>query len=335
MGGLTMKKSEIFLSTIALCSLVACTIYTTFNFINADKQAPTISCEQEMLETSVASFKNNPNLLLEGMKAKDNVDGDISDHILVEKIEKSGKTSNQFTITYVVYDQATNAKRYKRKLILSDYYPTQFYCGNALRFSQGSKVDLRNYISVIDAIDGDISSRIVYKAPSTLLTGEAKVGEYPCEATIVNSLKDEATISFQVEICGDSENESDYSPQITLSDYVVTCPKGKNFDPLNYLSGIREQGKVYQIDSGSLYYYEPMIEDYVEVNLNEMDVDPSFLVSEKEVDHVPGNWINAQFIHFTSDLDENTPGEYTGEYTYTSPFTGFTTSVVMHIVVEE
>ncbi|MBQ0066255.1 MAG: hypothetical protein KBT48_10880 [Firmicutes bacterium] len=323
-------KRKIVLAILCVSSLGACIAYSALNWMNKDKEAPVFMMEDNRIETTLEQIKQEPSVLFSGMVAKDNVDGDVTSRILLEKLEK--KSENVFKADYVVYDSSSNYKEASRELVIQDYYSPQFYCEHSLRFPEGTKVDLKNYITVKDAIDGDISSKVVYSAPSVLVSGEASVGVYDCSATILNSVYDEKSITFKVEILGNSENTNDFAPEIILSQNNISLEKGQAFDSLNYITGIKDNGTTYQIDRGLMYRYNVEIDSYEPVENIEL-YNPSELISEKQIQGEEGNWISSSVIGFQSDLDTNKPGEYIAQYWYTSPTTGFTTSATIHIVV--
>ena len=100
------KKTVVIL---ALVNIVIIGIIIYF-YINSDKNAPTIYFEDNGLTYTETM---NTERLLEGVKAVDDVDGDVSDSLVVEKIT-TDEENGQATIVYGARDKHENIMKLSR-----------------------------------------------------------------------------------------------------------------------------------------------------------------------------------------------------------------------------
>ena len=104
-----MKQRLITLILAAAC--LACGVIAFFVYITQDHSAPKISVKEKKITYQEGS---DYGVLLEGVTAKDNIDGDISSQIFVDKIvpTQDGKA----VVYYGVIDNAGNVGTGRRKI---------------------------------------------------------------------------------------------------------------------------------------------------------------------------------------------------------------------------
>ena len=97
---------------VILCALDAVLLaFSIFLFVSEDRTAPVISYSEE---GPVYREGMDDAELLEGVTASDNVDGDVTDSLLIEKI--SGTGEGTVIVTYVARDEANNVEKVSRTL---------------------------------------------------------------------------------------------------------------------------------------------------------------------------------------------------------------------------
>lgn len=102
-----MKLAVIGFS-IADAALIAA---SAFLYINLDRTAPTISFEDNDRKLIYTEGMREEELL-EGVSAADNVDGDVSDSLLIEKISETA--NGNVIVTYVALDSSNNVTKRSR-----------------------------------------------------------------------------------------------------------------------------------------------------------------------------------------------------------------------------
>ncbi len=93
-----------------------------YSYIRLDKTAPVFSCEEPELSVSMSAGNE---VLLQGLTAYDDKDGDITDRIMIKGITQL-ITDNTAKITYIVFDSANNMAVYTRVLRYTDYEKPHF-----------------------------------------------------------------------------------------------------------------------------------------------------------------------------------------------------------------
>ena len=82
-----------------------------------------------------------------------------------------------------------------RTLHYTDYTSPHFYLSQALRYTVGSPINIRDRLTAMDAVDGDLSSQI--KITSTNLVSTVP-GSYPVTFEVTNSLGDTSTLTASI-----------------------------------------------------------------------------------------------------------------------------------------
>ena len=130
--------------------------YRWWRITVTDIEAPTISISEGVLEVSV----NDPvESFYQGVSAYDNVDGDVTSSVLIEKIGSINDNA-EVSVTYCAFDKAGNVSKLHRTVRYTDYHSPRFYLHNPLIYAYGRDVDIVNRVGAMDCIDGDISHKI-------------------------------------------------------------------------------------------------------------------------------------------------------------------------------
>lgn len=308
------NKAAILVSVIALAMMSS---YAGYKQGKVDKQAPVLSVDEETIEVVIGASDEE---LLAGVTAKDNRDGDVSDSIVIESIEKNEDSKeNSFLITYVAFDSSGNFGHLSRELIYTDYEPTHFSFTQALRFAENQSFTLFDYIRAEDCIDGDLSAFITLDGGDNLLGQSINSGLYDCTLSVTNSVGDTTELPVQVEVYEDSYEERVLKPQINLKEYLVYIKKGDSFDAEEYLDYIVDGGN-YRID------YGPMV--------TVQNGTQTETVTEKVAQGDTGDWINISEVMVESQVNTEKTGIYNVIYRYISERNGYECTVQMIVVVE-
>lgn len=213
---------------ICLILIVGCLAvflgYRSVAQLASDHKAPEILME-ESLELSV----NDPQtVLLQGVTARDNRDGDVTNSLLVEKVKLVDK-SGKMRVTYAAFDSAGNVAKAEREVQYTDYHSPRFSLSAPLLFTQYSTVDVLNLLTVEDLLDGDISHR----ARATLLddTSINTPGTHNVEFRVTNSLGETVELVLPVEV----RTTGSYEAKLALTEYLVYLNVGEDFQAKNYL----------------------------------------------------------------------------------------------------
>ena len=119
---------------------------------------PEITAPSSVLEVSV---EDKEDVLLKGIKANDDEDGNISDKVFIESIS-AFDDNKQRTVTYAVFDSDDHLVRTTRQIKYSDYTAPVFDIDEALCYYYylSSNEEYKNFVSAESCVDGDLSSKI-------------------------------------------------------------------------------------------------------------------------------------------------------------------------------
>lgn len=223
-----MRRFRIAVIALFILSALLLAASTAFTLFTKDRTCPVIQCPETPLYLSV--YDDAQVRALEGVTASDGKDGDLTDQIFVQSVTKSGLGSTA-TITYAVTDSDNHVATATRTLQYTDYTLPRFSLSQALRYTVGSPINIRDRLTATDVVDGDLSSQI--KITSTSLVSTVP-GSYPVTFEVTNSLGD--TASFTASIVIQEENPN--MPRIYLTQYVVYTRLGEGFDPMVYLHSV-------------------------------------------------------------------------------------------------
>lgn len=236
-----MKKKVLYFFVVVLL----CGSYGAFLVMNQrfgkTGEFPVIEVSNEALEVSV---KAKEKTLLQGIKAFDKEDGDISSKVFIESISEFDDQDYR-TITYGVFDSDDNLTRATRKLKYNDYEKPEFYLNKALCFNyMNDDSTIKEYIRAKSKVDGDITSKITMRSDS--------VNNY-FTFSVKDSCGGESEIKLKAEILNTKPQI-----EIELSDYLIKVEKGTDIDPKSYIENITYMG----IEDDSLSYDVKVTNNY-------------------------------------------------------------------------
>lgn len=262
-----------------------------------DSSGPKMSIEQEVLKVSVGDPEEN---LLEGITAKDQKDGDVTDSVVLESLSSFISGSTRLA-TYAAFDSDQHVVRGSRRITYTDYTKPEFSMHQLLEYPAGRSSISINGITAEDCIDGDISSSIKVSLGPTY--GLDEVGEYDTVFSVVNSAGDIASFHAYIVVYDPEVNRG---PQFDAKDgeYLVYLNRGEDFHPFDYIEDVKIGGRKYSIVEGNGNYGAEKIDknEKIVVGQNQIDV-------EGEVDSdTPGEYV----IKFSMTLDAGNQETVTG-----------------------
>lgn len=299
-----MKIVKVVVYSACVISLIILGTYLYKTYENKDTDPPVLSVPKVPLQTDVDSTDEE---LLKDVTAVDEVEGNLTDSIFVDKISKGeNKGSKTFDISYVAIDEQLNVVKETRKLIYQDYHPPRFSIEAPLETSSNLELDLSELLTASDVKDGDLTPFIKITGEGINGNdGELIPGDYQVTLEVVNSLGDRTQLPVTVEV---KATLSEKGPAIKLSEYIVYLPINTPFDPTNYLQAVEDE-ETMRVTNGA----------------NK--------VSTEEED-AGGQSIDASAITYSSNVDPAVPGVYQVVYQYTSPTTNQKGHATLYVCVE-
>ena len=236
------NRRKILLALLVALCCIAFAAYYLRQQHTVDREPPKITMQSDELRISVSDPAER---LLDGVRAQDNRDGDVTDSLVVESV--SGVVADKrFTVTYAAFDDAGNVSKAKRTAFYWDYTAPHFSLSAPLIFRAEVMPDVFEPVSAQDVFDGDLSKQI----KATMRTGERRLperGEYLVEFRVTNSLGDTAYLTAPVEMASDWGGAA----RLNLSSYLVYLPKDAAFVPAAYLRDLTAGGQTIALDNRS------------------------------------------------------------------------------------
>lgn len=219
-----MIKNNWMTLAVLLLSILALIGYRVYEGLGTDTVAPEITVDTEVLEISA---KDGKDVLLQGVTAIDDRDGDVTASLVVEGISQIND-SHEVTVTYAAFDSSGNVAKTTRTVRYTDYVSPRFILDRPLVYASGVSFDILTAIRAEDVLEGDISHRI--KATSLDETTVTTAGAHTIAFRVTNALGDTAELTLPVEVYTER-----YNAQLTLTEYLVYVKAGEKFDYQNYL----------------------------------------------------------------------------------------------------
>ena len=234
----------IVIVTFLIVSLAFSVLFCYDRFV-VDHVAPKITCDGATLEVSVTGTDAD---LCRGLIATDDVDGDITDRIIVRRVSRL-VGSNSAVANYAVFDSASNFYTFTRNIYYTDYCQPEYALSQPMIFNVNSVVTLEDRLTAHDVIDGDITSRI--RVSATNISNEAE-GEYPMTLQVTNSTGDTSALTLTVQI----RNYTSRHPKIELRKYLAYAELGEEVNIEDFRSLIY---KAWENEGGKLINYNDVV----------------------------------------------------------------------------
>lgn len=240
-----MKRYNLAIVLLILACVAVFCGYEALSYFLTDTTPPVIAMDEQIPELSVSDDRS---LLLQGVTAMDEEDGDVTSSLVVEGVSLQDGEGT-LLVKYAAFDSAGNVAKSQRKARYTDYEPPRFTLTGPLLYPAGSSFDVLGNVGATDLIDGDIQHRV--RATSQDEESIASTGTHTVKFQVTNSLGHTVSQTFPVEVY----NAGMYEAELTLTDYLVYLDKGEEFEPEEYLDQFYLMG-----DEVNLKYGLP--EDY-------------------------------------------------------------------------
>lgn len=230
-----MRRLRLLLLVFFLIVFAAFMFSSIREYLTSDFEAPVISADSEVMNLSVEAIDA---ALLSGMTAEDNLDGDVTDTLVVVSKSKFIAKATR-NVSYAAFDKSNNVGTYVRKLVYTDYHSPRFVLTEPLRFVAGnSSYDYLRHMRAVDCLDGNLSSQIKITMGSTETASES-TSTQPIHVIVTNSAGDTSSLSLTATF-EDYETYSKASP--ALSQYIIYLEIGEKPNYRSYLEGIWTAG---------------------------------------------------------------------------------------------
>lgn len=223
-----MKKIRWGIYLLFLCSLV---LYIMTFVIHPENSGncPIISADEDELHISYKDG-NNDEVLLQGLTAIDQEDGNLTDKIvLTEKAEILEPGVVQMTCT--VTDSDNNMGIYSRIIYYKDYKAPKFQIFAEPLCYVNQELNIADFITIKDEIDGNLLESVKVDT-SELNLNES--GIYPITLQVSNSMNDTVVYPMFVHVKVPTSNRV----AVILKKNAVTLKKGAEFDPDDYVETV-------------------------------------------------------------------------------------------------
>ena len=228
-----VKRINVLLLMILAVAVGLFACYHIWVHNRLDTQGPVITIEDGLLEVSVEAPEE---VLLTGIHATDDRDGDVTASILVESIY--GITEDHVTtVTYAAFDRAGNVTKIQRKIRFVDYQSPRFEAYGSLTFPGNSNFNLMDYVGAYDVLEGDIRRRVHATLVSDTKAVSAE-GNHQVKLMVTNSLGDTAEVVIPVQVYSSEW----YSADVMLTDYLIYLKRGAAFQAEDYMDSFVFRG---------------------------------------------------------------------------------------------
>lgn len=300
-----LRKTRIFVVIFFIISVLLFGGYTLIRAVTVDRTLPVIEMDSDEVTISV---KGGDAAILEGIKASDEKDGDITGNLFVESkstfIEKG-----IFKATIAVADSDNHVTKVERKVTYSDYRSPQFTLTEPLKFlttrENRDDLNIAESLRANDVVDGNISNKI--KISSEYSINGYTPGDSHMEFIVTNSMGDTSKLPVTVNIY--SALEESGLPEIILSNYLINTPVGAGADIEALIEQIEYHNDTFRRgEDGNLYNGE----------------------FDAEGNPIMFDW---SAIQIDTDADWNTPGVYEVKITFTDEAANLSNFTRCYVVV--
>lgn len=229
-----MKRKIWFPITVMVLCVGLLVAYLYYSRSISDITAPVITVAQPDMTPQI-SVEDPQSVLLEGVTARDDRDGDVTASLVVESLGVISR-EHTVTVTYAAFDQAGNVAKARRTLQYTDYIGPRFSLSAPMIYTFGTQFDVLNQVLVTDPLDGDIRHKVkTMPLDSEAITAE---GIHQVRFRVTNSLGDLEELVLPVEV----RYSGSHNAQLHLKDYLIYLKTGASFKPNSYLQEVVHQG---------------------------------------------------------------------------------------------
>ncbi len=211
---------------VVACAVLCWTLYTV---ACQDTINPIIADSVGDLHLKVSDDKQ---LLMQGLTATDDRDGDLTERILVERISRFSQPG-VCQVSYVVFDNSNNFCRYQRSVTYDDYKSPRLQLEKPLMYQLGEQISIMERIRLYDDLDGDITYALKLESSNV---PDNTTGVYEIELYATNNYGDDIYAKVPLNIGIYSAD----APRIQLKQYLAYTKVGEDFSPLAYVESVKD-----------------------------------------------------------------------------------------------
>jgi len=284
-----LRKSRTF---VVIFFILSVSIFVMFHLARATSTDHTIPIIEMSSDSITVSVEDGDEAILEGVKAMDGKDGDITKNLFIES-RTTFLEKGRFEVTIAVADADNHICKATREVIYSDYISPQFSLSGPLKFQAGGEsrddFNIAEGLNAKDVIDKDISNKI--KISSDYSISSITPGDYHMEFVVSNSMGDTVRLPVTVTIYSSSQESG--LPKIVLSKYLINTPAGEKFDLGSLIDQINYHNSTFRRGEDGNYYN------------GEFDSQGNAIM------------FSSDSVVIDSAIDWNTPGVYEVKITFT------------------
>jgi len=257
-----MKRLRLLSLIILLCAVGLVTYIQVVKGNATDGIAPAITMDKTAITVSV---EDDESVLLEGITAQDNRDGDVTDSLTIDNISAFNKDGKRY-VTVAAFDNNNNVGKATREITYTDYRPPHFDITEPMTFALGSTKYFEN-ITANDVLDGDVTGNIHFEDNTRFYSNEA--GDYDVTIQVKNSAGDVGSLPLTISIM---EKTYDEKPRVKLKHYVRYAKKGSK--PLDYRKNMESVfigSKEYELVDGEEITEETVGRDRIRISDKAVD----------------------------------------------------------------
>ena len=198
-----------------------------FHAMRADVTPPVITADSDVIHVSTKADEAE---LKKGLTAIDDVDGDITDGIVVANIS-TFSAKGVCTIEYLAFDKNNNVGHYERTVYFDDYESPEIRLTAPLMYKQNGEIILSDRLYVKDQLEGDISDKLRFSAAGVT---PYETGVYELRVEARNSYGDSIKETLLLNIVP-YENARGH---IQLTDYLIYVSAGEEVYPRDYIEEV-------------------------------------------------------------------------------------------------
>lgn len=230
-----MKKRNLIMIIVLAACLVLFVAFWLFNRLRTDSTPPQITIAQAE-QIPAISVRDPQTVLLQGVTAQDDRDGDVTVSVIVERLANISD-SHEVKVTYAAFDSSGNVAKASRTIRYTDYEGPRFSLTKPLIYTYGTSFDVLNAVEATDWVDGDIR----HKIKTTLLDEESLTAEgiHDVQFRVTNTLGDTQELVLPVEV----QYAGRYGAQLQLTEYLIYLNAGSSFRAESYLQEVIWRGQ--------------------------------------------------------------------------------------------
>jgi len=239
-----MRKVRIIILVFSIIVMAVFAGSWIYEYRTSDSTPPVIRADTDVLFLSVNSTQED---LLAGMSAYDNLDGDVTNTLVVVSKSKFISKGTQ-RVNYAAFDNNNNVGIYSRNVTYTDYVSPRFSVSQPMRFLSGSaNYNYLQNVTAVDAMDGNITQKVKVTYGDVEAISDS-ISFRSINLLVTNSAGDSSVLPLNVTF----EDNATYTTRApALTDYVLYVQAGTRPDLRSLLCGVWAGGRVSSFaDSG-------------------------------------------------------------------------------------